>query len=635
MMPQGFGYRQEPSDIHWFLAIGTVMLSVAIHVAALYFCSGLKVDRHIYHGRDYSEVTRVPPMRVGVLTSDPVAQGGQAAADERKVVAPPSPSISDQVKALNQTAESALTAPQPVPVEMPTAHAVAVPEDLRKIANTPWLPRQEIAQIFDRKVQDEIAALPRLEIPEVVRVPKAPDVVPSVDPSGHDPSKALDPLKPMPASAAIGDSKELSGVSEAFSLPASSELNPDSALSRFGNGLVEQMENAAAAEKPLPEHAPIPEPDRPSAENLTPAEKSALAAQDKIEKLRETVTYQPLDDKIASSVDYFHDSDAHRYYFRIAIAPRADRPAPVIPKDIAWVQDVSGSISEERLRACRKVLAQEVTALNPGDRFTVVSFRNKLDRCFPDWADPTAPNIAKAQAFIEKMHAHGMTDVFGSLRALLTLPRDPARPLIVLIATDGKPTTGVTESATIISQFSALNNGMISVYIFGTVSSANERLINMLTYCNRGTSEIASFFSWDIGAAMGGLAASIRNPIMSDVTIAFDSASHIEAYPRRTTNLYREQPLVFCGSCPDTTAAFTCQIRGLAHSVGYDTILRFAFNGKPAGSSKLRTLWANQKMYHLAARYALNPPANRGLLTEMDKLSEEFDVPAIYSISGD
>jgi hypothetical protein len=37
---------------------------------------------------------------------------------------------------------------------------------------TPWMPRQEIAQIFDRTVQDEVAALPRREIPLIERVPR-------------------------------------------------------------------------------------------------------------------------------------------------------------------------------------------------------------------------------------------------------------------------------------------------------------------------------------------------------------------------------------------------------------------------------------------------------------------------------
>ena len=126
-----------------------------------------------------------------------------------------------------------------------------------------------------------------------------------------------------------------------------------------------------------------------------------------------------------------------------------------MPKDIVFVQDASRSLAEERLHFCRDALNQAIRLLPKGDRFNVVLFRDDAEFCFQGWASPTDANIQQASAFIDAMKSRGDTDVFKSMQKILGLPRDPARPLIIVLVTDGKATKGLTESTRIIGEFSA------------------------------------------------------------------------------------------------------------------------------------------------------------------------------------
>jgi hypothetical protein len=281
---------------------------------------------------------------------------------------------------------------------------------------------------------------------------------------------------------------------------------------------------------------------------LSEEERKAREAQAQIEALQDTIDYIPIDDLLAVGLETYRDpEEPGRVYFRIGIQPRPDKVVPVIPKDIVWVQDVSASISEERLAFCRRGLSAALETMNPDDRFEVIAFRESFASCFPTWTAVSPESKKKADAFVSEMHSFGQTDVFGSLQSLLKLSRDPKRPMIACVVTDGKPTFGMTESAKIIGAFSKLNGGLVSVYMFGTQKSANAYLLDMLTYCNRGAATVLHGNRWDIPPSMASVYEGIRNPVMADVSVVFDSASKSEVYPRRTANLYKDRPLVLSG----------------------------------------------------------------------------------------
>ena len=690
MTPHGFGHHQKRSEHHGMLVCVTVLLSIIIHVVGMYIFSDLalggmstlrtKMHAHFTGGS-------VPPMRVETMRADPM-RIAERIMGERDMPSRGPIEVADNVDALSQSASPVLTVPPPLPREALAPGVPALREVVpEKVDIAPWMPRQEIAQIFDRTVQDDVAALPRREIPLIERISQAPDIVPSIDLAGHrfgrdpEPPKAFEAAEifdtkiekgtfaPPVANVPEPATKVTSGATEARFAAQPGEKSTGAvagalagtlggaeagAPSGTANGasttatigattgaadgtapgaaaeaerirqaqqerLQKQMEEAARAAAALTPGLPMDE-----------EEKKAQEAQVQIAARQQTIDYIPIDDLLAVGLETYRDSDkSDRVYFRVGIQPRTDRRVPVIPKDIVFVQDVSASMTEERMVYCRRGLLASLELMNPGDRFNVVAFRDSFATCFPDWATLTEDNIKQATTFIGGMRAFGSTDLFGSMRLIMRLTRDPARPMIALSITDGKPTFGMTESSKIIGEFSKLNNGMVSVYMFGTQAKANLYLIDMLTYCNRGASTVLAGSKWDIPGGMQTMVESVRNPVMGDITVTFDSASKCEVYPKNSTNLYKDRQLELCGVCPDTTGELVFQIRGLAADKGYDSIFRLnmARHAKP-GTAALRQRWARQKMLHLVAEYSRD--MRQELMAEMLKLNAQYGLPIPY-----
>jgi len=645
MIPHGFGHHQRQSEHHLMLACVAVLLSAVIHVVLMYFFSdwalgggaGLREKRREWFGSD-----RVPPMRVETMRADPM-RIAEKIEGERDTPSRGPIEAGDRVEALSQSASPVLTVPPPIPREALAPGVPALKDAVSEpIDTTPWMPRQEIAQIFDRTVQDNVAALPRREIPMIERVPKAPDIVPSIDLAGRRFGKDPEPPKPFD-SAEVFDTEISKGtfrppVAEVPGSPA--KVSSGATEARFAMQPGEKS-GASGAGRPDGKQLTQTQQDlvqkqldsanKQVADNtLSEEERKAREAQAKIAALQDSIDYVPIDDLLAVGLETYRDpEEPGRVYFRIGVQPRADKSVPVIAKDIVFVQDVSASMSEERMVFCRRAMAAALQTLNTGDRFNVVAFRDNFENCFPDWVPATAENVQKATGFVEAMRAFGQTDVFGSLRSLMKLPRDPKRPMIALIVTDGKPTFGMTESAKIIGEFSKLNSGMMSIYMFGTQSKANVYLLDMLTYCNRGASSVLSGNRWDIPAAMAPVYEGIRNPVMGDITVAFDSASQSEVYPKNSANLYKDRQLELCGVCPEATEELVFQVRGLAANKGYDSIFRLSMTRHAKlGTAAVKQRWALQKMYHLVGVYSRE--AQQQVMAEMLKVNTRYGVPIPY-----
>ena len=215
------------------------------------------------------------------------------------------------------------------------------------------------------------------------------------------------------------------------------------------------------------------------------------------------------------------ETDGWRY-FKVMMVPRST--LPIVPKDVVLVIDGSGSIGKDRFSGCRRV-AQKImrSCMNTGDRFNLVVFRNAFSYAFSSWRECDAESFAAGDRWLNRQTAHGRTDVFSTISSVLTLPRDPKRPLIALVVTDGDANYGVSDTAEILSKFTALNDGLVSVYMYGVKSSANRELIDVLTHGNRGESFVFEGWRWNAGEGMEELSERFRDPVLSDLRVIFAS----------------------------------------------------------------------------------------------------------------
>ena len=280
-------------------------------------------------------------------------------------------------------------------------------------------------------------------------------------------------------------------------------------------------------------------------------------------------------------------------YFKATVAPKVR--LPTVEKDVVILIDASGSIGGDRLSSCRKAARRILrTCTNTGDRFNLVAFRDRFSYAFRTWQPCDAPSFEAGDKWLSRLAAHGRTDVFSTIASVLTLPRDPVRPLIALVVTDGDANMGVSDTASILSKFSRLNDGLVSVYMYGVKSSANRALIDVLTRGNRGESFVYDGWRWNAGDGIEALSERFRDPVLTDLRVIFASGCEAESYPAMLRNLYAGNAVEFVGRVKGTPAEIGFSLRGLAGRLAYEGFYRLPL----AGSAFDRTLpsrWAEEK----------------------------------------
>ena len=464
-------------------------------------------------------------------------------------------------------------------VEAPRESPVAEAEDLVPVAATLAAPEAMPAAM------PEVAEIAAPELPE----PKpafAPFMAEKIHVDAAD-SAFTTPIAPMSAPIA-------SAVSAAPEVGPLVAVSSDVEIPMFTAPVyVPEVKVAETRQAVLPS-----EPAR-APETFVPAPEVLAEVDEKIVEQEKAAVRDLLDvrdaQELAKSVDIVSDSanEGDWTYFRLRINPRAE--LATVPKDVVILLDASGSIGDDRLLSCRKAAKSILRSVtNTGDRFNLVAFRDRFSYASKNWCACNQSNFDGADKWLKRLAAHGRTDVFSTIRSVLTLPRDPTRPLIAMVVTDGDANTGVSETAQILSKFSALNDGLISVYMYGVKANANRELIDVLTHGNRGESFIFGGSRWNAGRALEGLSERFRDPVLTDLRIVFTSGTKAETYPRLLRNLYRGEVVDLVGRVPrgETEVAFS--LRGLCGAKPYEGFFRIDLS-QSAFDKDLPAAWRNEK----------------------------------------
>lgn len=579
MRNAGLDAYETHSSRHVNLALLAMVLSFIVHMVMMYMVADLRLDRTRVPALRQTAAQLRPPVRVERVPRDPLlAIGNPETGDPEAGAGVGFPR--DRVGELARLPDPALLAPPSLSAEALAGTLVNLQAPARQPTAFAWQPRQQILAVMDRTVVDAAATLPRRDIPLIERVPRAPDYVPPVDVTrdrfGNDSQLVPDADRDMAeghATAAV-DRRPV-----APQLPA--EADPDAATSRFGEN---------------------------------PGEVSEFAA---------------IDNRLVARMQVYREPGPEgRAYFRVTVDRRGTEVLPVVPKDVLFVQDTSRSLAEERLYFCRQAFTDALAWLGPRDRFNVIGFSDQARYCFEEWADPTADATNRAAAFISGFRADGETDVFRSMQSLTSVVATPGRPLIAIAVTDGRPTAGTTASTAIIGEFTRGNTNGLSVFLLGTHGRANGYLLDMLAYCNGGSSVIVRSGRWDIADGIRGLVNSVSRPVLGGLSVAVDAASGADVLPLAPGNLYADRPLELFGACPGSTREVVVQVRGQGGEARCDVIFRFDLSRNLSNDASIRDRWARQKMYGLIGTYARQP--SDSLLAEMYRLSRQYNLPIPY-----
>lgn len=318
-------------------------------------------------------------------------------------------------------------------------------------------------------------------------------------------------------------------------------------------------------------------------------------------------------------------------FFMARVAPPAISDATkIVPKDVCFVFDTSGSMAGEKIRQAKKAMQYCLSSLRPDDRFNIISFATEA-RPFRDGLVPASrETVEAARAMIEKVEAAGGTNINEALQLALKAGAGATsdRPYMVVFMTDGEPTVDERDPAKIQANVKKTNDGRCRLFVFGVGHDLNTKLLDRLADDNRGAREYIDEKE-DIEVKISGFFRKVADPVLSDLAIRFGDADAYEVYPKQMPDLFQGGELVIVGRYrkPGATSV-TIDGRRAGERMTWQYPATFTESG--SDNDFLPRLWAARKIGYLMDEVRLRGETSE-VKEEIIRLAKRYAIVTPYT----
>lgn len=337
--------------------------------------------------------------------------------------------------------------------------------------------------------------------------------------------------------------------------------------------------------------------------------------------------HEPIDQFLEARVETYHDPRGQRY-FRILLLPNAKSSAmKVLPKDIIYVLDASGSIGRRVFQEMKTSVIQAIMRLPSTDRFNVLGFQSDVEFLWSELQEANDVNKALAAGFVQKLRPAGMTNIYRSLSSVGDLSRSSGRPFLISLFSDGRANIGVTNNREIINDLSRKTGNYVSIFSFGIGLRVNHYLLDLLSYRNKGRFDYAQeerYIERDIMMAQE----RIKSPVLLNLTADYGNVSSDDVYPKRLPDLFLNDAIIIYGLYDEQE---TCALRivGETDTEKREFLFDIPLPRESTGPADIARYWALQRVYELIGQMSQtgdDPQRQR----EIDEISKQFGLQVPY-----
>ena len=333
------------------------------------------------------------------------------------------------------------------------------------------------------------------------------------------------------------------------------------------------------------------------------------------------VVYTQSNDKFGLNLASYREADDQDGYFVLVASPQIDASKEeVIQKDFVFVLDCSGSMSGPKATQAKRALNQILEALNPGDRFTVITFSSGVTAYSPELLTADPSQRQKAANWVLNFPVAGGTNINEALlTALGTVDKSSNRPHIVVFLTDGQATEGITATSAILANIKENIRPQSRLYTIG-VGDVNQALLDSLAQANRGTSMFVNETE-NLEKRLGNFYAAIDSPVLVDLALEYSGIEVYDVQPNPIPDMFLGGQVVVTGRYKGSGTGMitlTGNINGQKHTSTYKDIKFLKSSSEAKPYSYVARLWAQRKVDTLVRKLALEGPEN----TTIDQVKE-------------
>ncbi|HEY0004773.1 MAG TPA: VIT and VWA domain-containing protein, partial [Pyrinomonadaceae bacterium] len=281
-------------------------------------------------------------------------------------------------------------------------------------------------------------------------------------------------------------------------------------------------------------------------------------------------------------------SEKGGFFTLILQPPDRIKTEDVMPKEIVFVLDTSGSMMGFPIEKAKEAMKLALDGLYPQDTFNLITFAGDTRILFPQPVPASQKNLRRAQEFLDAREGSGGTEMMKAIRAALE-PSDALDHVrIVCFMTDGY----VGNDMEIISEVQKHPNAR--VFSFGIGNAVNHFLLDKMAEYGRGEVEYVSLKS-DGSAAARRFHERVRNPLLTDIQIDWNGLPVTDVYPKRIPDLFSARPVILSGRFTGSGRG-KIRLKGRMAGNDFERELEVSLPESEPRHDVLATLWARTRI---------------------------------------
>lgn len=318
-------------------------------------------------------------------------------------------------------------------------------------------------------------------------------------------------------------------------------------------------------------------------------------------------------------------------YFLLLASPGVEsKDSKVIPKDVVFVLDTSGSMAGLKLAQAKKALAFCVENLNDGDRFELLRFATEAEPLFNTLRDASKENRAAAQKFIETLKPIGGTAIDEALKKAVAMrPENGTRPYVVVFLTDGRPTVGTIDENQILAGAMRGKTGLTRIFCFGIGTDVNTHLLDKIAEETKAFSQYV-LPEEDIEVKVSAFFTKIKEPVLASPVLKFPEGVRVtKVYPAPLPDLFKGEQILVAGryaAAGDGAVQIEGSVNGETKKFAYDV----KFPGESGENDFIPRLWATRRVGYLLDEIRLRGESKE-LKDEVTELARRYGVVTPYT----
>lgn len=324
-----------------------------------------------------------------------------------------------------------------------------------------------------------------------------------------------------------------------------------------------------------------------------------------------------------------HRMGEEQGFFLLLASPGiGDSSHPIIPKDITFVLDTSGSMAGDKLEQARRALRFCIDNLNEQDRFEIIRFSTEVEPLFHHVKDADENNRRQAHDFVRKLKPMGGTDIDGALQqALASWETSSNRPSVIVFLTDGQPTVGTIDEFQIVRTIQsriAPHANAPRIFCFGIGHDVNTRLLDKITDLSHAASQYV-LPEEDIELKVSAFYAKIREPVLSNLKLVWPEGVRItRMHPADMGVLHRGEQGVIAGRYEGTGEGLLV-LEGEANGEKARFEYRVRFPAQESDHAFIPRLWATRRIGFLLDEMQTHGQ-NQELRDEVTDLARQYGI---------